>query len=420
MVLDNMDRDDLLYATTVYIDRANDYIGLPPATIELLKTPQRILIVNIPVKMDNGELRLFKGFRVQHNTARGPAKGGLRYHPDVNLREMIALSSLMTWKCSLVNIPFGGAKGGIQCNTKEMSTDEIERMTRRYTTEIIMLIGPESDILAPDMYTDAQVMAWIMDTYSTIKGYSVSGVVTGKPICIGGTMGRIYATAAGLVTILKEASIHLGFKMDGLRVAVSGFGKVGRKVSSMLGDLGARVVAVCDSKGGIYNGSGLNIERLIEHKSKEGMVKSFSAGEEIGVEELLALDVDILIPAAMEGQINADIARDVKAKLIVEGANGPISLEAEGILKERGVFIVPDILANSGGVVVSYFEWVQDTQKYFWSEEEVSRRMEEILTEAFHKVLKTAEGKKVDMRTAAMIIAMQNVAEACKTRGFYP
>lgn len=416
-----MDKEmDILDATMARIDEANKYLQLNPSTLEILKRPRRILTVNLPVMMDNGDIQIFEAYRVHYNTARGPAKGGIRYHPGVNLREMIALSALMTWKCALVGIPFGGAKGGIACDTRKMSLREIERMTRRYTSEIIMLIGPESDIPAPDMYTNEQVMAWIMDTYSVFKGYSIPGVVTGKPFSIGGTRGRRYATSAGLVTILEEASRHLGFGIKDARVAILGFGNVGGMVARFLAERGARIVSVGDSKGAVYNPSGLNVYNLLEYKRGIGAVQGFPEAEAISNEELLSLDVDILIPSAVEGQINSKNAGRIKAKMVVEGANGPVTFEAEKILKEKGVFIVPDILANSGGVVVSYFEWVQDAQKYFWEEEDVRKRMEGILKAAFHRILNTMRERDVDMRTAAMMIALKNVAEACETRGLYP
>lgn len=402
------------------LEVANRYLNLHPAIYGRLRTPRRALIVSVPVRMDDGSVSFFEGYRVHYNTARGPAKGGIRYHPLVNLNEITALAALMTWKCAVVDIPFGGAKGGVACDTTRMTRDEVKRLTRRYTHEIALLIGPESDIPAPDMYTDEQVMAWLMDTYSTMKGYSVPGVVTGKPVCIGGSLGRREATSRGLVTTLLEAIKQLGLPLEGLTVAILGFGKVGAVAARLLYEKGARIIALSDSKGGIYNPKGLNPEEVSRYKAENKTMVGFRPAEDVTVEELICLKTDVLIPAAIEGQINRGNASKVQAKVIVEGANSPTTTEADDILKEKGILLIPDILANAGGVVVSYFEWVQDIQRYFWKEDEIHRRMEEIMTRAFGEVMAISLDKCVDMRTAAIILGVRRVAEACKVRGLYP
>jgi len=370
--------------------------------------------------MDNGEVIYFEGYRVHYNTARGPAKGGIRYHPDLTLNETITLAALMTWKCAVVDVPFGGAKGGVACDTTKMSRDEIKKLTRRYTYEIAMLIGPESDIPAPDMYTNEQVMAWIMDTYSTIKGYSVPGVVTGKPVCIGGSLGRKTATSQGLVTVLLEAVKHLGFLQTGLTVSIIGFGNVGIGAAEILHSKGMRIVALADSKSAIYNPKGLDIDAVKKHKSDNKYLAGFKDAEEISVAELIGIKCDVLIPAAMEGQINSKNADNVKARIIAEGANDPTTCEADAILNEKGVLVLPDILANAGGVVVSYFEWVQGIQRFFWQEDEIQKKLSGLMVKAFQHVLAISQDKKVDMRTAAMILGVGRVAEASAVRGLYP
>ncbi len=402
------------------LEDVNKHLNLSPAIYNRLRCPRRSLIVSLPVRMDNGEVRYFEGYRVHYNTARGPAKGGIRYHPNLTLNEVITLAALMTWKCAVVDVPFGGAKGGVACDTTKMSRDEIKKLTRRYTYEIAMLIGPESDIPAPDMYTNEQVMAWIMDTYSTIKGYSVPGVVTGKPVCIGGSLGRKTATSQGLVTVLLEAVKHLGLPQTGLAISIIGFGNVGAAAADILYEKGMRIVGLADSKAAIYNPKGLDIKAVKKHKSDKKSLAGFKDAEEVSVDELVGLRCDVLIPAALEGQINSKNANNVKARIIAEGANDPTTREADAILNEKGVFILPDILANAGGVVVSYFEWVQDIQRFFWQEDEIQKRLEGIMIKAFKHVLAISQDKKVDMRTAAMILGVGRVAEASAVRGLYP
>lgn len=402
------------------LEDVNKYLNLPPALYNRLRIPRRSLIVSVPVKMDDGSVCYFEGYRVHYNTARGPAKGGIRYSQNVNLNEITTLAALMTWKCAVVDLPFGGAKGGIACDTTKMSRDEIERMTRRYTHEIAMMIGPESDIPAPDMYTDEQVMAWIMDTYSTIKGYSVPGVVTGKPICIGGSLGRKTATSQGLVTILIEAVKHLGLSLQDLIISIIGFGNVGAAAADILYNKGARIVGLADSKSAIYNQKGLDINAVKRHKASQKSLAGFKEAEQVSVDELIGLQCDVLIPAAIESQINLRNVHSIKARIIAEGANDPTTREADAILNDKGVFILPDILTNAGGVVVSYFEWVQDIQRYFWHEEEIQKRLESIMSKAFKHVLTIANDKKIDMRTAAMILGVGRVAEASAVRGLYP
>lgn len=402
------------------LEAVNKYMNLPPAIYNRMRCPRRSLIVSLPVTMDNGEVKYFEGYRVQYNTARGPAKGGIRYHPDVTLNEIITLAALMTWKCAVVDLPFGGAKGGVACDTTKMSRDEIKRTTRRYTHEIAMFIGPESDIPAPDMYTDEQVMAWLMDTYSTIKGYSVPGVVTGKPICIGGSLGRKSATSQGLVTVLLEAIKHLGLSYKDLTVSIIGFGNVGAIAADILYKKGMRIVGLADSKAAIYNPRGLDIDAVKKHKAEKKSLAGFKDAERVSIDELIGLNCDVLIPAAVESQVNVKNAKNVKARIIAEGANDPTTREADTILNDKGVLILPDILANAGGVVVSYFEWVQDIQRFFWDEDEIQKRLENIMIKAFKHVLTIAQSKKVDMRTAAMIVGVGRVAEASAVRGLYP
>jgi glutamate dehydrogenase (NAD(P)+) len=402
------------------LENANKHLNLPAAIYERLRTPRRSLIVSVPVQLDNGTVSFFTGYRVQYDFARGPAKGGIRYHPKVNLDEITALAALMTWKCGVVDLPFGGAKGGVACDPTVMSRDEIKRLTRRYTYEIGIIIGPESDIPAPDVYTDEQVMAWMMDTYSMMKGHSVPGVVTGKPVSIGGSQGRSRATSSGLVTTVMEALKHLGMSVEGLTVSVLGFGKVGFHAAKILSDAGAKVIGVADSKGAIYNPQGLDINDVAMHKSKIDTVQGYREADNLTVDELISIDSDVLIPAALEGQIHSGNAGRVRAKIIAEGANNPLTIEANSILTEKGTFIIPDILANAGGVVVSYFEWVQDLQRFFWNEEEVDARLNTIMRKAFHEVLSISNEKNIDMRTAAMVLGVKRVAEAVAVRGLYP
>ncbi len=402
------------------LEAVNKYLKLPDAIYNRLRVPKRSIIVSVPVMMDDGTVKFFEGYRVQHNTARGPAKGGIRYHPNVNLREITALAALMTWKCALVDIPFGGAKGGIACDTTKMSRDEIKRMTRRYTHELLQFIGPEQDIPAPDMYTDEQVMAWIMDTYSMSKGYSVPGVVTGKPICLGGSLGRRDATSKGLVAVLLEAVKDMKLSVEGLKIAIIGFGNVGATAARLLYEKGAKVVAVSDSKGAIYNPKGLDITNILKFKAQNKTLIGYKPADDITLEELIAIDCDVLIPAAVEGQINSSNAKNVKVKIIAEGANAPTTPDADKILNDKGIVILPDILANAGGVVVSYFEWVQDLQRFFWKEDEVYTKLEEIMTNAYKQVRILSIDKKVDMRTSALMLGVKRVAEAIEARGLYP
>jgi len=385
-----------------------------------LKECERELTVHFPVKMDNGQVKIFTGYRVQHNDTRGPAKGGIRYHPDVTLDEVRALAALMTLKSAVVNIPFGGAKGAVVCNPKVMSQNELERLTRRYASELLLLIGPETDIPAPDVGTNPQVMAWIMDTYSMNKGYPVLGVVTGKPIEIGGSRGRFEATGRGCTIIARLATKHLGMSLEGATVAVQGFGNVGSVSAKLLGKEGCRIIAVSDSGGGIHNPKGLDVESVLRHKEETRSVVGFKNSEAITEAELLGLQCDLLIPAALEDTINAANAASIKAKVIVEGANGPTTPEADAILGDHGKIVYPDILANAGGVVVSYFEWVQDLQSLFWSEAEVNRQLEKVIKSAFHEVLEMSQRQKMDMRNAAYMLAIKRIADAMEARGIFP
>jgi glutamate dehydrogenase (NAD(P)+) len=403
------------------IDIAAKYLNVDPGLLEKLKHTKRELIVHFPVKMDDGTVKVFTGYRVQHDVSRGPAKGGIRYHPDVDLDEVRALAMWMTWKSAVVNIPFGGAKGGVQCNPKEMSLHEIEHMTRRFTWEISMMLGPEQDIPAPDVYTNPQVMAWIMDTFSILKGYSVPGVVTGKPIELGGSLGRFEATGRGVVITSLEALKYLKKPIEGAKVAVQGCGNVGGVTAKHFDRLGAKVIAISDSKGGLYNEKGLDLERVLDCKARYACFVCEKKEEtEISNEELLELDCDILIPAALENQITEKNASRIKAKIIVEGANGPTIPEADEILNDKGIFIVPDILANAGGVTVSYFEWVQNLQELLWSEEEVLDRLTRIMQRSYKEVLEISLSKKIPMRTAALVLGIGRVAEATRLRGIYP
>ncbi|OGS50321.1 MAG: glutamate dehydrogenase [Euryarchaeota archaeon RBG_16_68_12] len=403
------------------IERAGRKLNLEKGLLEILKSPKRELSVNFPVKMDDGSVKVFTGYRVQYNDARGPFKGGIRYHWNVSLDEVRALACWMTWKCAVMNIPFGGAKGGIICNPKEMSKAENERMTRRYASEISLIIGPEKDIPAPDVYTDSQTMAWIMDTYSMNKGFAVPGVVTGKPLAIGGSLGRDEATSRGLMYATREACKKLKLNVKGATVAVQGFGNVGWHYSRLMQDeLGAKIVAVSDSKGGIYSEKGFDPKEVMAFKGKSGSVVGFPGTKKITNEELLELEVDILAPSALENVITSENAPRIKAKLSAEGANGPTTPEADDILHRRGVLVIPDILANGGGVTVSYFEWVQDLANFFWTKPEVDSKLEGVMVRAFESVWNMHNEKKVDMRQAAYMVAINRVVEAYKWRGIYP
>jgi len=403
------------------VDIAAKYLDLDPGSVEKLKHTKRELIVHFPVKMDDETVRVFTGYRVQHNVSRGPAKGGIRYHPDVDLDEIRALAMWMTWKSVVVNIPFGGAKGGVQCHPKEMSLHEIEHLTRRFTWEISLLLGPEQDIPAPDVYTNPQVMAWMMDTYSMLKGYSVPGVVTGKPVELGGSLGRFEATGRGVVITALEALNYLKKPIEGARVAIQGCGNVGGVAAKHFDRLGAKVIAISDSMRGIYNERGLDLQRILEYKARyQCFVCEKQEESEITNQELLELDCDIMVPAAIENQITEKNASRIKTKIIAEGANGPTTPEADEILNDKGIFIVPDTLANAGGVTVSYFEWVQNLQELIWSEEEVLDRLTRIMQRSFKEVLEISLSKKIPMRTAALVLGIGRVAEATRLRGIYP
>ncbi len=413
-------KDDPWQVALTQFTLAADMLSLKRGVREFLSFPKRELTVNFPVKLEDGSVRVFTGYRVHHSTVLGPTKGGIRYHPDVTLDEIRALAMLMTWKCAVVGLPFGGAKGGVICNPKELSQEELEHLTRRYATEITMFIGPESDIPAPDMGTTPQIMAWIMDTYSMHRGYSIPAVVTGKPISIGGSAGRIEATGRGVMIVARETARHLGMPLQGARVAIQGFGNVGSIAAIALHSQGCRIIAVSDSRGGVYNEKGIEPQDLLRHKEQTGSISGYRGCDPISNADLLELSCEILVPSAMEGQITKENAPRIKARMIVEGANGPTTPEADEILRDRRIFVVPDILANAGGVTVSYFEWVQDLQSFFWSEEEINERLERIMMRSFREVLTVSQEKKVDMRTGALVRAVGRVAEALLTRGIYP
>jgi glutamate dehydrogenase (NAD(P)+) len=414
------ERESLFANAQRQFDIAADILNLAPGLRRILRTPQRELTVNFPVRMDNGEIEVFTGFRAQHNITRGPAKGGIRYHPSVDIDAVRALAMWMTWKCAVINIPYGGAKGAVIVDPKQLSEAELERLTRRYTTEISVLIGPDKDIPAPDVGTTPQVMAWIMDTYSMHSGHTVPAIVTGKPINIGGSMGRTGATARGLSYILREAADHLSFPIDGAKIAIQGFGNVGATIAQMLSEMGATIVAVSDSRGGIYSRGGLPIGDVLAHKHNTGSVTGFPEADRVTNEELLELPCDILIPAALETQITTHNAGRIRARIVGEAANGPTTPAADDILYDRGIFVIPDILASAGGVTVSYFEWVQGLQEFFWTEREVNAQLERITARAFEQVLRGAQERRVHMRTAAYLLAVDRVAQATTTRGIYP
>lgn len=401
-------------------DSAANELGLDQDTREMIKYPERILMVSVPVRMDDGHIHRFEAYRVQHSSVRGPAKGGIRYHPQVTLDEVKALATWMTWKCAVVNIPFGGAKGGITCDPKHMSQGELERMTRRYTSAILPLIGPEQDIPAPDVYTNPQTMAWIMDTYSMTKGYAIPGVVTGKPISLGGSLGRSEATGRGVFYTIESACEHLNVPLKGATVAVQGFGNAGSVAAQLLYEAGAKVIAVSDSTGCVYNRNGLNIPELIHMKALCGHVEGFPDSEAITPAELLAMDCDILVPAALENMVREDNAASVRARIIAEAANGPLTPAADRILESKDIFVIPDILCNAGGVTVSYFEWVQDEQHLFWEAQDIYNRLERVMKTSFRDVLKIHIDRKVQMRIAANMLGIGRVAEAVKIRGIYP
>ncbi len=401
-------------------ERFADALNLDPGIRNILREPKRCLIVSIPTKMDDGSIQVFEGFRVQHNVARGPAKGGIRYHPGVTLDEVKALAAWMTWKCAVVNIPYGGAKGGVICNTKKMSRGEIERMTRRFASEISFLIGPDRDIPAPDVYTDPQVMAWIMDTYSMGVGYSAPGVVTGKPIEIGGSEGRAEATGRGAQIVVREAAKALKLPILGSRAAVQGFGNAGSVVAKLLAKDGWKVIAVTDSKGGVHNPKGLAVDALLEYKARTGSVVGYPEADPIDNAKILEIDCELLVPAALENQISAENASRVRARIVAEAANGPTTPAADEILFKNGVFVLPDILCNAGGVTVSYFEWVQDLQAFFWDEGIINEHLERIMVKAFREVYAVAKERNADMRLAAGVVGLGRVAQAQSIRGLWP
>jgi len=400
-------------------DQAARLLHLDAGIWKILTHPKRQIIVSCPVQMDSGEIEVFTGYRVQYSITLGPAKGGIRYHPDVSLDEVTALAAWMTWKCAVAHIPFGGGKGGIICDPTRMSRREIEALTRRYVAEIMDAIGPEKDVPAPDVNTNDQVMAWVMDTYSMHVGHTSTAVVTGKPIELGGSAGRREATGRGVMIVTREAAKHRGFDVKGATIAIQGFGNVGAVSADLLARAGATIVGVTDWKGGVYNAGGLDIARLLDYAGEHKTVDGFPGGEPLTNEQLFALETDVLIPAALENQITSDNAATIRAKIVIEAANGPTTPEAHKMLHERGVLVVPDILANSGGVTVSYFEWVQDRYGYFWEESEVNARLEKKMHEAFHDVLQTSLKYKVDMRTAAYIVAISRVGTVTKMRGMY-
>jgi len=400
-------------------DGAARLLGLDPGIWEILTHPKRQIIVSCPVLMDSGKIQVFTGYRVQYNITLGPAKGGIRYHPGVTLDEVTALAAWMTWKCAVAGIPFGGGKGGIVCDPTKMSRRELEALTRRYVAEIVDAIGPEKDVPAPDVNTNEQVMAWIMDTYSMHVGVTTTAVVTGKPIEMGGSLGRREATGRGVMITTREAAKHLGLDITKASVAVQGFGNVGSVSALLLNQLGSKIIAVTDWKGGVHNPKGLDVEALIKWTAEHKTVAGFPGADPLPPEKVFELDVDVLIPAALENQITMANADKIKAKIIAEGANGPTTPDADNYLCERGVFLIPDILANAGGVTTSYFEWVQDRHGYFWEEHEVNERLERKMIEAFNSVLKTSLQHKCDMRTAAYIVAINRVATVTKLRGMY-
>jgi len=400
-------------------DGAARLLGLDPGIWKVLTHPKRQITVSCPVQMDNGEIEVFTGYRVQYNITLGPAKGGIRYHPGVTLDEVTALAAWMTWKCAVAHVPFGGGKGGIIVDPNRLSRRELEALTRRYVAEIVDAIGPEKDVPAPDVNTNDQIMAWVMDTYSMHVGHTSTAVVTGKPIEMGGSMGRREATGRGVMIVTREAAKHLKLEIQNATVAVQGFGNVGSVSADLLSKIGAKIVAVTDWKGGVVNQSGLDVPKMIDYARQHRSIEGFPGGEHLDNAKLFELPVDVLIPAALENQITMENAPKIKAKIIAEGANGPTTPDAHKHLHERGIFVIPDILANAGGVTTSYFEWVQDRHGYFWEEEEVNRRLENKMVEAFEDVLSTSQRYKTDMRTAAYIVAISRVATVTKMRGMY-
>lgn len=414
------------YYTPIYrmavrqFENAACKLNLDPNIWERFVVPKRALMVSVPVRMDDLSVKVFRGYRVHHDNTLGPSKGGIRYSLSVNLGEVCALAMWMTWKCALVGLPFGGAKGGIACDPTAMSRNELQRMTRRYTAEIIQMIGPDVDVVAPDMGTNEQIMAWIMDTYSQFKGYAVPEIATGKPISIGGSFGRTEATGKGLIFVLMEAFNHLKIDPASKSIGIQGFGNVGYNAARLLYDAGCKIIAVSDVRSGIYNKSGLDVPLLAEYVKKNKYIEGFKDGDPVGNEELLELDCDVLIPAAISEQITVKNAGRLRCRVVCEAANGPTSPEADQILNERGIFVIPDILANAGGVTVSYFEWVQGLQKLFWKEKEVYEQLGEVMRSAFQKVLDFSISRKVDMRMAALMLGINKIAQAKLARGLFP
>ena len=402
-------------------DEAARRLNINPENLEIIKQPRRSVIVQLPVQMDNGSFKMFTGYRVQHSIMRGPGKGGIRFHPQVTLDEVQALAAWMTWKCAVVGIPFGGAKGGVVCDPEKMSRGELERMTRRYTADLMDELGPEKDVPAPDVNTDSQTMAWIMDTFSMHARHTVTSVVTGKPIELGGSLGRREATGRGVLFCVRDAAKHLKLDLKGARIAIQGFGNVGSVSADLLAKDGAKIVAVTDAHGGIQNPAGFDIPKLLDfvHKSANKSVAGFPGAKPISNEDLLTMECDVLIPAALENQITGENAADVRCRILAEGANGPTTPEADYILHKKGVFIIPDILCNAGGVTVSYFEWVQDRMGYFWEEDDVNRRLERIMRRSFQDVLALSVEHQVNMRIAAFMLAIKRVWDAMVLRGVY-
>ena len=404
----------------IQFDLAAEYLKLDPGLRQILRAPKRVMEVSVPTKMDNGQVKVFTGFRVQHNVARGPAKGGIRFHPGVTLDEVKALAMWMTWKTAAVNIPYGGGKGGVICDPKRMSKSELERMTRRYTSEILPIIGPEQDIPAPDVYTDAQTMAWIMDTYSMTKGYSSLGVVTGKPVSIGGSEGRNEATARGCLVVTEEACKIKRINLRGSTVAIQGFGNAGSLAAKLFTEKKSRVIAISDSRGGVFNSRGIDPLKAMRYKERSGTVVGMPGTSRISNDDLLTMKCDILIPAALENVITLNNADQIKAKIVAEAANGPTTPHADEVLARKGIFLLPDILANAGGVTASYFEWVQDLQSFFWSEAEVNGKLESVMRRAFVDVFDSMRKHRTHMRTGAYALAVGRVADATLVRGLFP
>ena len=414
-----LNEDNPFEAMMSRFDRAAELLDLEPGLYKVLRKPEKQLIVSCPVMMDSGEIEVFTGIRVLYNTSRGPAKGGIRFDTHVTLDEVTALAAWMTWKCAVVNVPFGGAKGGVICDPLKMSAHELERLTRRYTSGIMQLLGPDSDVPAPDVNTNERVMAWIMDTYSMQMRHTVTSVVTGKPIEMGGSLGRREATGRGCMFVVKEALAHLGMSVKGTTLAVQGFGNVGSVTAHLLAREGCKIVAISDRTGAMYNAGGFDVDDAIAYVKKNKVLEGYAKGEPISNEELLTMDVDVLVPAALENVITTKNASKIRAKIICEGANGPTTAAADSILDEKGIFVIPDILANAGGVTVSYFEWVQDRGGYFWSEDVVNDRLRDLIIKSFRDVLDISKQHKVNMRTAAYMLSISRVATVHRLRGIY-